>query len=204
MSQNKDDDFLSDLEEELGGDWKEIQKSIQDKEQEEQLKANPQRFMFPNFQEFYELLLRLFKEHRHESRDLHRLLISVFHSHRNEDPMPKAFDKVWEIFCNPHEYECATGIACRNCKSRWDVMFSRDQVRRIPQFLEDRMAEMYMEQTRVLCPKCGVQILNLATSEVVGVFKHVHVDEKEEYRPNRSYMGERGYDRVISEFESNF
>lgn len=205
MSQNKDDDFLADLEADIGGDWKEIQKSIQNKEDEEEykkLKANPQRINFPKFRQFYEVLLDIFREGIPENRNLHRLLVSIFHNHRNEDPMPKAFDKVWEIFCNPHKYRCATGVACKNCRNRWDVMYRNEQVRirSYPRFIEDRIMqeEMYLPHTQVACPSCGCVILNITSSEVSGVFKHVHVDEREEHRPNRSYMGERGYDRFIN------
>jgi hypothetical protein len=168
---DKDNDLLSDLEADLTGDWKKIQEDIQDKEHEEWVKNNPQRWNLPSFREFYHIMLRLFREGFSHDNHLHRLLVGIFHNHRNEDPMPKAFDNIWSIFCDPHRYSCATGVACRNCRSRWDVMYEKDRMYHRPLRVGD-FRDMHMQHTlreeRVSCPRCGHGLLNITSSFLPG------------------------------------
>lgn len=201
-----EDDFLSDIEKDIEGDWQEIRKKILDKQEEENILANPQRMELPRYEDFYKILFKIFRSFDGHSidnealRDLHVLIRSIFYNHENTNPMPNAFERVWEIFCNPRKFECKTGIRCEKCYERYDILLERDDHPR-PNWQDGmRGNSMYMSHCRITCPSCGYDILHLAGAKLAGVFNHVHINENEEYKKPR---GGRG-NEFKSKFESYF
>jgi len=202
----KTDNLLGDLEKDICGDWGDIQNSFKEKEQKKEREKekekefdNPQRLNLPNFQEFYELLFKLFIDGNGDNRrnlyDLHVMFRDVFFNHENDsnrNPMPKAFNEMWRIFCSPREYDCATGVKCNDCHSRWDIMYKVDQRRMTVDLYEEYNSDsIKIFTTRITCPTCSRPLLNITQGHLVGIFKHIHVDEKEEYREEKNnYMGE--------------
>lgn len=195
-----DDNFLSDLESDIDGDWKDIQQKIKDKEIEEEtieLMENPQRFMFPSFKEFYVILCNILQSWR-GSRDLnietmealHKLLRGVFYCHdtNHKEVMPKGFDKIWKIFCDPIEYECKD-ISCNYCRKEYNIFYQKEGRRRISYFEDHYQETMQLKVNNVYCYKCG-GLMARVSGNVVSVFESDHDGEKK-------YVNE-------SEFRVNF
>jgi hypothetical protein len=166
------------------------------------MKNNPQRFHFPKYEDFFNILFRIFKSFdgrdldNYALSDLHVLIRSIFYNHK--DPMPKAFDRVWEIFCNPRDFKCHTGIRCEKCNEIYDILIEYDDKPRTYEY--DRLViqeEIYINHCRVACPSCGYDILHLTGAKLVGVFSHVH----EEYK--KANIGGRG-NEFSRQFESYF
>ncbi len=176
----ENDDFLSDLESDIDGDWKEIQKKIKDKEYGEHLKNNPQRFFYPKFIEFYRVLVDFFRSWDGQNdntmcRDLHMMLRHVFY-YKDDHPMPRSFDRIWEMFCNPREFVCKTEINCRQCSKVYDIFYKNIQtnIRMFDRFGGHEHQEEYVSTINVLCPSCGYHMQSIMGAELFGIFKHEH------------------------------
>jgi hypothetical protein len=184
---NQNDDFLSDLESDIDGDWEEIQKKIKDKEYEEHLNNNPQRFFYPKFKDFYRVLVGFFRSWDGQSdntmfHDLHMMLRHVFY-YKDDHPMPRSFDRIWEMFCNPREFACKTEINCKQCSKVYDIFYKNNNIKidRFSGVLEQQ--ELQYISINVLCPSCGYHMQSIVGGELFGIFKHEH---------NYENMGERG------------
>lgn len=197
-----DDNFLSDIENDIDGDWKEIQKAIRDKGKAEEIKNNPQRFYFPTYKDFSNILFRIFTSFdgkeidNHALSDLHVLIRGIFYNHNNNNnPMPESFDRVWEIFCNPIKFKCHTGIRCEKCNERYDILIEHDHgiPEYLPRYGSTTMEMKIRSHCRIACPSCGYDILHLSGAKLIGVFSH------EEKKP----IGGRG-NELKQKFESYF
>lgn len=192
----KNDNIFSDLEDDISRSWVDIEHDIKLKREEEIekteidfLKNNPTRFNAPNFKEFYEVLVEIYKSGGDNINALHRLLCNVFYFNNREVimPMPKSFDEVWKIFCSPKEYDCSTNIICKKCNKIFDIMFKIET----PNFSSDHYntninSMNIMNISEVYCPSCGYHIISIKSGELKGIFEH-----KEKEKEN---MEERGYD----------
>lgn len=194
LTDKEDMDILSALESDINRDWDDISKDIQKEQEEkeirlekeliEELLENPRRMDFPNFSEFYELMAKLY--HSYNENEV-RMLIHHLRSRMFNpiEEMPKAFEHIWDAFCNPREYDCETGIPCRMCKNRWDVFFKRYE-RRYERVSVDVYGDMYYQDhlsvSRINCPICNHSIAQIKSDDIIGIFRHKHVNEAEEYR----------------------
>lgn len=203
---NKNVDVLSDIEADISGNWGDIHKNIQEKKQAKKQKEiikelgeNPRRMDFPNFSKFYEIMFRLCTTgSEYEMKNLRDYLREIMFKNSNEK-MPLAFDHIWNAFCNPREYQCETGIYCQYCKNRWDIFCKR--MRMMPINIThsgDYSNVNELSVLRVNCPTCNNSIASLATDEIFGIFKHIHVDEAEEYK------GEYRRENVREKFRGYF
>lgn len=202
MKKNDDIDILSDLESDLDKDWDDISKEIYWKEEQERrhqeqvdIKNNPRRLNL-SYKRFYELMW-IFYNQRNSSREienmLHELSANTLYSDQH---LPKVFEHLWDMLCEPHGYEIATGIVCKSCKKRYDV-FLKERHRRRYRPLEGMEMAMTIEREREYahCPYCGYRFIGFNDVEIIGVFTHVHFDESEEYR---------GENDIKQKFESYF
>lgn len=175
----KNDNFLSDIESDISGDWKEIQKKLRNKEYEKQVMKNPQRLDCPDFMQFYKILLRIMQSWDSFDNpdaklllEFHELLRIVFAEIEDwPNPLPESFHRIWELFCNPRFYDCDRGVNCPSCQNTWDV-FSKKQYQRIHNYDRfDDVNEMTVETSRISCPDCGYPMRNYMGKEVVGIIK---------------------------------
>lgn len=181
-----DDNILSDIEDDIFGDWKNIQKQIKDKEFETKAMKNPQRLDCPDFMEFYKILLQILQSWDFDNPEprlllnLHSLLRMVFNDIEDwPNPLPKSFHRIWELFCNPRFYKCELNQKCQCCNKSWDIVFKQNLPRVYDNLLDggDRNADMYAETTRISCPDCGYPMRSYMGRKVVGIFRSVHDGE---------------------------
>jgi hypothetical protein len=175
------DNFLSDIESDISGDWKEIQKKLRNKEHEKQIMKNPQRINCPDFMQFYKILLRIMQSWDFDNPDakllldLNELLGMIFAEIEDwPNPLPESFHRVWELFCNPRLYNCDRGVNCSCCQNTWDIFF-KEHLREIRYIDQDRFdyTEMTVETSRISCPDCGYPMRNYMGKEVVGIIKSI-------------------------------
>ncbi len=204
--------MLDDILQDVDGDWGDIQqKFLKAKEQEklEEEYADPRRLQFPDFKDFYDSLKRIFiswdgghtMNDPEAFHDFHKLIRSIFRS-QNHDKFPTAFQNIWKIFCDPIRAKCETGIPCKQCHKRWDVLLEYDEddnSRLSTRLWEDadhfgREMMVRRSEHRIRCPDCGYNLYHIVGGKILGIFEHEHIDEKEEYHMEikRSPYGGRG------------
>lgn len=201
MSNKKNDNLLNDIELDLDKDWSQLEKENNAKKLKakkarfrDSIIKNPQRLDI-SYRRFYETLYKIFDprqgEYNYAMYDLREMLSRIFSNHHS-DPLPKGFEEVWEMFCNPRKYKCITDVRCDRCSNIYDIISQFNQ--HVPS-LENRRYEyetQYMENERILCPTCGNSLLNLHGYKLKGVFKHEHTHMEIE----RMQMHERMYGRM--------
>lgn len=186
-----DDNFLSDIEDDIFGDWEEIQKKLKNKDQEKGMMENPQRLNCPDFMEFYQTLLRILQSWDFHNPDPH--LLKAFHEllrmvfwdvdiNSNSNPFPTSFHRLWEIVCSPREFKCDKNVICNHCNKEWDIFFKQGGMR-----IQDiwrnggdmgEAANIAVESSRVACPDCGYEISVYMGMKVMGVIRSVHDGER--------------------------
>jgi len=190
--------ILDDIESDINGDWINIQKSIQasikeekEKEKEKEIKEeikNPNRIYFPNFKEFYEVIIRIYENISYgcDLNYLRSMLGEILR--RSSEKMPTSFHKIWEMFCNPSEYRYTT-VKCNRCGDVFDILFKEDY-HRVLYTGEIGTDNSYATiKTKIIyCYSCGERIAHFNECSVMGIYKHFHVD-KRKYEIN--YMEER-------------
>ena len=180
-----DENFLSDIEDDIFGDWEKIQKKIRNKEHEKKVMENPQRLDCPDFMEFYKILLRILQSwdfHNPEPKllmDLNSLLRMVFIEIDDwPNPLPKSFHRIWEMFCNPRFFKCELNQVCPSCNKSWDIFFKQNLPKVHQDLMDYNQIDMYVETSRVACPDCGYQMKAFMGRKVMGVFRSVHDGER--------------------------
>jgi len=185
-----DDNLLSDIENDIFGNWEDIQTKLRNKKYEEKVLKNPQRIDCPSFMEFYKILLQIMQSwDTFENPDprllmeLHKLLRNIFYEIEDwPNPLPDSFHRIWELFCNPRKYKCDLNLNCPSCHKNWDVVFKQKILSANINDLIGHEAERYetvVENSRIACPDCGYQMKAYMGREVVGIFRSDHDGEYE-------------------------
>jgi predicted nucleic-acid-binding Zn-ribbon protein len=170
---NNEKDIFSELEEDISGDWKEIQNKIRAEEFKEKRKVGkPKRPHFPSFNDFYDILLDIAYETNESEalRYIQRLVRRVILVGGNE-PLPKSIEKIWEALCNPRDFGCDS-IPCRGCSKRYDITYKieyEEDDYHIDDYLNDGIDTRTVKYISVYCPSCGYNLLHLANAELVSV-----------------------------------
>lgn len=179
----KKDDFLSDIEEDVSKNWKDIQKDFQDliqkkviENRKKTLKDNP---VVPHlsYDKFYGALIDLLywdsysvcRENIGKIRSIIERMFFFF----EENHIPESFKNVWNIFCNTKEYEHLPR-QCENCKTKWDIIYRRLPTPILFDF-NQRLVEERIERVKrmdIRCPKCAWHIVSFANSDLIGIFEH--------------------------------
>ena len=160
----KNDNLLDDLEGFLDGDWSEIHEEFKNDEYKKTI-AEPVVPDFPNFKEFYELLVSLVG-----NPNVPPMLEFVIHRFtRNRERLATpAFENVWEFFADPRTYGTVE-TTCESCRRRFEVAYKKES---IPRVSVDRWSQEVSHEWKsevVACPNCGRPILHVA-GRVVGIF----------------------------------
>lgn len=176
---------FTDLENDICGDWLDIQKRIQEKEQKEQKEIEEREMLEPkrmqcNFAEFYKILYKILMYGYGEKQkyELNRILSMVF---RSGERMPEGFEEIWNILCSPYEYSSTT-ITCY-CKNKFDILFKRKRFRERYEF--GISGQMTIQHEHIFCPKCGRIIGHLEADQIVSIVNHNNI-QKEIYMEERS------------------
>jgi hypothetical protein len=180
-----DENLLSDIENDIFGDWEDIQKKIRDKEIEKRVEngeLNPQRINCPDFKQFYIRLLRILQSWNdireispNSLFDLHDILNMVFSGIDDwSNPMPESFYKVWELFCSPRHYRCDRNVICERCGKTYDIFIKKINIeyQYYNQFEFENAYHMTQTITNVLCPNCGCDLRGYVDGKILGIFIH--------------------------------
>ena len=174
----KNNDFLSDIEYDIERDWNDIRKEIlkkEEKEEKEEILKNKSRPYFPSFDEFYEVLVELGSQLDVNTNEykysLHRLLRGILNNHNNVS-LPNTFKKIWEMFCDPIEYQFTVNISCKRCMTIYDVVYKKQRYNIIP-FVDDIPYEDTKVSTkRIHCIECGEMMAYMnGIEDLIGIFK---------------------------------
>lgn len=167
------DNLLEDLEGLVDCDWLEVHKEFKREERLQEM-SEPVIPDFPNFDDFYNIMLDLSQD-----QFLSPILAELVHKFlRNQGRRrPSAFDKVWSFFTDPHRYGTCE-IECGNCRSPYTVIYEQSV---LPRFTREMWTEidehqMTVKQEEVNCPNCGCGMLRL-TAKPVGVIDNRRQDE---------------------------
>jgi hypothetical protein len=175
---------FSDLENDIAGDWLDIQKRIQEEDKKEREKNNPKRLNC-SYREFYNLICEsYFDGFDHDrSQAMHEIMRMVISSNER---MPDGFERVWDAFCNSYEHDVST-IECMSCGEHFDITYKR--VRPLCAYdIGDHIADTRMmpRQECIYCPKCSRVIGRLDKGTFISLTtSKIH---------DRKYMEERSND----------
>jgi len=183
------DNLLSDIESDLDKDWGQLEeektaKEIAAAEEEikDYIKNNPQRLNI-SYRDFHETLFRIFDSRDADIAmyDLQVLLRRIFSNHR-DDPLPKGFEEIWNMFCNPREYKCISDVRCESCNNSYDIIsqFQQPQRYEYETYSQFIYGNQHIENEGILCPTCSHSLLNLHGYKLIGIFKHKQNDSLEE------------------------
>lgn len=183
MTNNKTNgNLLNDLELDLDKGWGQLEEEnsakiekAERKKISDYIKNNPKRLDI-SYKRFYETLYRIFYERdgdaNHAMYDLREMLGRIFSDHRS-DPVPKGFEEIWSMFCNPRKYKCMADIRCDSCSNSYDIISKFHSY--VPQPEARRYgyeSQRYIKTESILCPKCARPLFNLHGYELIGIFKH--------------------------------
>ncbi len=160
----KNDELLDDLEDFLDGDWTEIHEDFKNEEYKKKI-VEPVVPDFPNFKEFYELLVSMVGSPN--MPPMLEFLIHRFTRSREKKATP-AFENVWEFFTDHRSYGTVEET-CQGCRKRYEVAYKKES---IPRVSIDRWSQETSHELRsevVACPNCGRPMLHVA-GKVVGIF----------------------------------
>jgi hypothetical protein len=178
---DKELDFLSELENDVSVSWSEIAKRVNDenrKKEKKKLTENKSKIDFPDFDHFYSLLIDIIqardipKDRSDINYSIRELIARIFRYRNTSSKMPKGFNKLWSMFCNPREYDSVNGTPCSYCGNRWDIFYKQKELERRDFMTIDRWEETYtFKEERVMCPTCGNTIIVFRDCEVLGIVK---------------------------------
>lgn len=192
------EDVFNEFEKQLSGDWEEIKREIEEKEIEEKDRI-PKRMDVPSYKDFYNFLYDILinkKTNVNYHKDIYKMLNRILYP-SHEEMMPKSFEKIWKLFCDPVEYKIVLS-KCNICKNEHEILYKDldyyDKYFRYRYNLEmerERERERESKINRVFCPNCGLILMHFNNCEILGIFN----TKIEKDIPKRSkYMEERGYD----------
>lgn len=201
MNNKKNDNLLNDIEFDLDKDWSQLEEEntakkikVEEKRIRDYIIKNPQGLDI-SYRRFYETLYRIFNSRdgngNHAMYDLQEMLSRIF-SHQKSAPLPRGFEEVWDMFCDPRRYKCISDIKCNRCSNIYDIISQFHQ--HIPS-LENRYEyeNRHIENERILCPTCGNSLLNLHGYKLKGIFKHENRNDYRIMEIERMKMQERMY-----------
>ena len=182
----KNDNFLSDIEKDISGDWKQIQTDLQTQEKREFLKENPEVHNI-SYKDLYRLIVDIFYSFRKDRdgydgfylRVIHILEDVFFRNFRMNDSnrkMPKAFEQVWDIFCDHSEYKFATSL-CNRCNARYDIIYKEERNFRFYVPRGKNYGTIKRSSIEVHCPLCSYLICSFMGAELVGMYQHKRKEE---------------------------
>lgn len=202
------EDLLCELENEIDGDWEDIQESIRRKKSEEKykeeieyLKDHPVRMNFPEFHRFYELILEIYIHCDNldmSSRPigaLREIIGRMFSIHGNNPKMAPEFEYIWSMLCDPRK-TLFNAVECRYCKSTWNMIVERNDMMSFPIDAQRNgyaLTEETMNINRIMCPNCG-NTMATTTNKIKGIFKYKNITKEQSNDDDfiRQYLEERG------------
>jgi DNA-directed RNA polymerase subunit RPC12/RpoP len=159
-------ELLDDLENFVNGDWKVIYKEYEAEEYRKEI-SEPVIPDIPSYEEFYKLLVLLIGT-RDTPPELDYFINKIIYF--QDMKLTKSFEKVWSMFCNPHEYRTISH-SCSNCKKSLSVTTQREGRLSIWSERGQNMNTIVHKSEEVHCPSCGYCFL-VTTGEVVGIFSN--------------------------------
>jgi hypothetical protein len=179
--QMTNDDFLSDIEKDINGDWKEIQADFQNQEKREYLKKHPE---VPNisYKEFYKLIVDIFYSFRRDRdghdgfylRVVHILEDVFFRNFRmndNNKKIPESFEQVWDIFCDHTDYRFSTSF-CKRCDAQYDILYKEQRNYHFHLPRDRDYGTIKRSSIDVHCPLCSSSICSFMGAELIGIYQH--------------------------------
>ena len=160
----KSDELLDDLEDFLDGDWSEIHEDFKNEEYKKTI-AKPVMPDFPNFREFYDILVSMVG-----NKDIPPILEFIIHRFtRNRDRLATpAFENVWEFFADPRTYGTAE-TTCQQCNRKYEIAYKKESMPRVSIDRWNQETSHELRSEVVACPNCGRPMLHVA-GKVVGIF----------------------------------
>lgn len=161
---------FNDLENDIAGDWLDIQKRIQDEEIKEEELNSPKR-LHCRYKDFYKLIYQIAYEDRMDlerSTALHEILRMVL---SGSDRMPIGFERIWDVFCDSYRNHVSE-IECMSCGEKYDILYKRERRPMVSYELGAGFAdEITMRYESIYCPKCSRVIGKLEEGHFINITK---------------------------------
>jgi hypothetical protein len=162
------DELLDDLENLVDDDWKQLYKQHQTDEHKRTI-AEPVVPDFPNYAEFYSLLVNMIGR-KGMPVEFEHLIWRI--TRRQDHKSGKDFENVWNMICDPSRYY-KDEHRCQNCNRLFTVVTERRRIEP-SSFVRTRWDEpvnISRTQTYVYCPACGADFVS-TIGKLVGVFEN--------------------------------
>lgn len=169
---------FNDLENDLAGDWLDVQRKIQEYDEKEREYNSPKR-MHCSYRRFYQKLYKIALDgvNLDRSMELHEILRMVFTGSRE---MPKGFERIWDAFCNSYEYDTNT-IECMSCGEKYDILYKITRPMVSYNFGQGIADSIEIRMDAIYCPKCSRIIGRLERGTFISLTtNNIHVKSMEE------------------------